>query len=574
MIALSLIALVAAASPTDDELYEDRLVAWALEQNPGRVVEPKPEGLKIEEILVTAEEVFAKSDPWPGLLNIFHRRTREHVITREVLLEVGQPWNQTQVEETERILRRLFIFAVAKVIPLKGHDGGVALLVVTKDRWSLRLNSDFNLVGNLLQLLRLRPTEQNFLGLNQQVLIDFLLKLDTLSIAQQFQERRLFGTHLSFGEIAGIIVNRDTGALEGTTGDVAFGKPLVSLDQKWAYGIDGQWNFRTRRIFCGAKVCTASNDAETVKAPLAYDVRTFSAGADITRSFGTLWKTDVSGALGGTSAHYAAPNGSNLSAEQLEFLQAEVLPKSEDTTFLLARMRFFKADFRVLRNVDTFQLSEDYQIGPLFQAGARWALPILDKTHFVELGGMVRYRILTSNDDLLTMTVAGAVRLIPGGEPKNRHIAAEVVNVTPPFEGGRLVTRVVYDYIKDDLDNRIVLLGGGNGLRGAEAEGLSGRNLFLANVEYRSRAFELSTIYVGFVLFYDTGSAFTQLSSLQLTHTIGVGLRILLPQFNQETIRIDLGFVLGTDNKNLTDRFSATFGQVTDIRPAFLDDPL
>ncbi|MBS1151059.1 MAG: hypothetical protein H6Q89_2757, partial [Myxococcaceae bacterium] len=202
----------------------------------------------------------------------------------------------------------------------------------------------------------------------------------------------------------------------------------------------------------------------------------------------------------------------------------------------------------------------------------RYAIPTFTNTHFVEAGAAIRYRWLSANENVLTATVAAAARFVPGGPTVNRHLAAELVNVSPPFEGGRLVARLVYDLKKDDLDNRVVLLGGGNGLRGAPAELLSGKNLFLANVEYRSRAFELSTIYVGFVLFYDAGSAFD--ATVHVTHTVGAGLRILLPQFNQETIRIDLGFVLGGEHLSGADRFSATFGQVTDLRPAFLDDPL
>jgi hypothetical protein len=570
----AVLALVVAAAASDgaEAGYEDRLVAWALEQNPGRAVELHPDGLKVEEVLIAAEEVFSASDPWPNLLNVFHVRTREGVIRREVLLAAGDRWDASRIEETERILRRLFIFAVAKVIALKGHEGGVALLVVTKDRWSLRLNSDFNLVGNLLQLLRLRPTEQNFLGRNQQVLIDFLLKLDTLAISQQFQERRLFGSHLSFGESAGIIVNRQTGAFEGSSGEVLFGLPLVSLAQRWAFGVDGGWNFRTRRVFCGARLCQVSSDDLGVKVPRAYQVRNFNAGADLTRSFGRDWKTDLTFAIGGYSVRYAAPNGSALDPDQLALLESQVLPRSEDATYVLAKVRFFKADFRVLKNFDTFELSEDYQVGPLLQAGVRCAIPTFTKTQFVEAGAAIRYRWLSSNENVLTATVAAAARFIPGGPTVNRHLAAELVNASPIFEGGRLVTRVLYDVKKDDLDNRVVLLGGGNGLRGAGAELLSGKNLFLANVEYRTRPFELSTIYVGVVLFYDAGSAFD--GTVNLTHTVGVGLRILLPQFNQEAIRIDLGFVLGGNNNATADRFSATFGQVTDLRPAFLDDPI
>ncbi len=564
---------VAAAAPDGAEAsYEERLVSWALEQHPGRTVEPHPEGLVVEEVLVSAEEVFAASDPWPGLLNLFHIRTREGVIRREVLVEVGQPWTAVRIEETERNMRRLFVFAVVKVIPLKGREGRVALLVVTKDRWSLRLNSDFNLVGSLLQLLRLRPTEQNFLGRNQQVVIDFLLRLDTLTISQVFQERRLLGSRLSFAETAGVIVSRQTGALEGSAGEIFFGLPLVSLSQTWAFSVAGLWNSRTRRVFCGAQICQAFSDDRAVKVPRAYEVRNFSADAEVTRSFGSSWKTDVTAQLGGYSVRYSAPTASALNADQLALLEADVLPRSEVATYLLAKIRFFKADFRVLKNVDTFELSEDYQVGPQLRGGVRYAIPTFTRTHFIEVGAALRYRWLSSRENVFTASVAAAARFVPGGPTVNRHIAAELMNVSPPFEGGRLVTRLLYDVKKEDLDNRVVLLGGGNGLRGAPAELLSGKNLFLANVEYRSRAFELSTVFIGLVLFYDAGSAFD--GSVNLTHTVGVGLRILLPQFNQETIRLDLGFVLGGPNISGLDRFSATFGQVTDIRPAFLDDPL
>ena len=45
----------------------------------------------------------------------------------------------------------------------------------------------------------------------------------------------------------------------------------------------------------------------------------------------------------------------------------------------------------------------------------------------------------------------------------------------------------------------------------APPELLSGRNLLLFNLEYRARPFELRTVYLGLVLFYDAGSAFDDL---------------------------------------------------------------
>ncbi len=68
------------------------------------------------------------------------------------------------------------------------------------------------------------------------------------------------------------------------------------------------------------------------------------------------------------------------------------------------------------------------------------------------------------------------------------------------------------------------------------------------------------------------GAAFNEVPNV--THTVGLGARVLLPQFNTEVIRIDLGFVVNGPGDFGIDRFSSSFGQVTDNRPTFLDQPL
>ena len=560
--------IVATAAPGADDGYEDRLIAWGLAQK-DRQLEPNPEGLRIEELYVAGEDVFARSDPWPDAFNYIHVRTREEVILREVLLAAGDKWDPIFVAETERNLRKLFIFAVARVVPVKGRAGGVGLLVVIKDRLSLRLNSYFNVVGDLLQLLLLRPTEQNFLGRGQRVVLEFLLYLDTLQISESFQERRLFGTRLSLFEFVGIVLNRQTAKPEGSVADFGFGLPLVSLDQQWAFNVEGGWNVKTQRTYCGPVVCT--QEAAGTQVRRVYDVRQVNAEASVTRSFGTQWKADVTAAVGGYTRQYLPPAESLLDPNQLALLKDQVLPKSIDATYVSAFFRAFKPEFKVLKNIDTYDLSEDYQMGPVLQLGARWAVPVFAATHFIELGGALRYRILLG-EDLLTFSVAVAVRVVPYGESVNRHVAAELVNASPPFEGGRLVTRVLVDFIKFDVEKRIELLGGGNGLRGAPPELLSGRNLFLLNVEYRARPFEVQTLFFGVVLFYDAGAAFD--TTLNLTHTFGIGVRVLVPQFNQEAIRFDFGFVIGAPGQIGIDRLNATYGQVTELRPVFLDNPL
>jgi outer membrane protein assembly factor BamA len=79
-------------------------------------------------------------------------------------------------------------------------------------------------------------------------------------------------------------------------------------------------------------------------------------------------------------------------------------------------------------------------------------------------------------------------------------------------------------------------------------------------------------VHLGGVLFYDTGSAFDEAPSF--VHSVGVGLRLLFPQFNTFPFRLDFGYVLNDDRPPFGGRFSFSGGQVTEFRPGFLDAPL
>ncbi|MBX7099071.1 MAG: hypothetical protein K1X89_15275 [Myxococcaceae bacterium] len=571
---LSLLLLTLAAAPQGDQSYEDQLVAEVLTTK-GLTLESAPQGKLIEQVVVTTEEIISPTlDPWPQFLNWIHVRSRESMVRREVLLEPGAVYDEDRARETERILRGLFIFAVAKVVAAQGEHGGVTLVVVTKDRWSLRFNSEFLYSGGVLQYLRLRPTEENFLGRNTQVSLDFILRRDVFQLGQAFTDRRGLGSDLTISENALLIFNRGTGALEGTVGSAFVGKPLLNLSQPWAFGVSGNWNVRRRRIFRGASVWQLpypDDSASGGSVPYVYDVREGGGSASVTRSFGLTTKVNLTGAVGGYLHQYTPPPGGALTDEQRAWLVDNYLPRSENALYGYVSLSAYPVNYVTLRDIDSFQLTEDYHLGPFVSAAARWAVPTPWTSHFIEVGATVRYRWLLEGD-LLTIGAAGVARAVPGKGIFNRHWALELSNVSPPFEGGRFVTRLYFEGLAYDLDHGRFLLGSESGLRGAPAESLSGTKKLLGNVEYRTRAFVWNTVVVGFVLFYDVGSAYD--ATVVLTHTMGIGTRILLPQVNQDVIRIDFGMVLGGDGRPGLDRFTATFGQVTDSHPGILDNPL
>ena len=89
---------------------------------------------------------------------------------RELRLQKGQGYQAAHALETERNLRRLTPIALARVIPLNPTtsacpDDSVEVLILTRDLWSLRLESQFDYNGGVLNYLNLGLRERNFLGL-------------------------------------------------------------------------------------------------------------------------------------------------------------------------------------------------------------------------------------------------------------------------------------------------------------------------------------------------------------------------------------------------------------------------
>jgi hypothetical protein len=583
--AASLLSIASTAEPSTAESanYEGRLEKWALDLY-HREPDPQPEGKRVGEILIASENIVASEDPWPNWINFFHWKTKEHVIRQELLFAPGDLYTQLLAAESERNLRKLFILALARVIPVKSGDPNrVDVVVVTKDLLSIRLNTELTLVGSLVETFRIRPSELNFLGRNKQLYLDFLLHIDTLSVGEGYTDPRILGTRLALTENAAIIFNRHTHQPEGSRGGLSFGLPLYSLQAERGFDISGAWDVETVRFFRGASVWQLpypSADAPTASIPFIYDARELSGAATYTRSYGAYFKTNLSAGLGAYSRRYLPPASSNLTDDQRTWLIANYLPQTEQAVYLAGRIDAYQAEYRVLHDFQTFALSEDYQLGYAALGLLRWAEPALGSSRrFLEGTAVARYRIYRF-DDLATLSAGAAIRLEPNnpggfGAWVNKRIALELINFSPVLGIGRIAMHAFWVANADDLQHRLFALGGTDGVRGIPAQSLIGPNAVVFNLEYRSKAVVFQTVHVGFVLFWDAGSAYPpspgSAYSGGLTHSIGMGLRILLPQFNRVPLRIDFGYALNGPRPSFGDSISASFGQAFDYRPTLLD---
>ncbi len=619
---LALLALGSAAPARALDLqqqYEEQLVGWAMHLK-GLRPEAAPEGKIIERVEIVREEIISRSDPWPGLLNVFHAKTRDHVVRQELLVRPGMRWDSERVEESARNLRQLFILAVARAVPCAGsRPDRVVLLVVTKDLWSIRVDSDFSMVGSTLQLFETNPSEHNFLGRNKLLGLHLRLQQlsfasgqlrDVMAIGQRYHDARILGSRLALYQYARVLLSGDVpcggsmdgegaapgrwcpgrslGDLEGVHALAWLQRPLYSLTTEWGFDLYGYVDVRQVRQYSqpGPQLRTVelpyaaplTGAPQTAQVPWVYDMQQLRAAGSFTRSFGRAIKHDVTSGLAAYRYRYAAPGDFPYPADVLAAYADRYLPRSEDIAYFFAA--YSTRDTRYLRekNIQAFALSEDFLLGHHLLLELRGGADLVrPEQGFLEALLEAGYR-LPLGRDLLHLALEGRSRWQPayaeGGRQGpfiNTRLEARVKNISPPLGIGRLHARLRGVVRHNDLlPDGFSYLGGGDGLRGYPSQAFSGDNLLQVNLEFRTLPLNLFTLHLGLVAFYDGGAAFggpdptdaTRQVPFAYHHSVGLGLRGLFPQFDKESLRLDVGVPIEQDLRFSGTWFSFSFRQV------------
>jgi hypothetical protein len=621
------VGLLAAASPVWaldlTQQYEEEFVSWALRES-RLEIEPEPHGKTIERIEIVRENVIARSDPWPDWFNLFHMKSRDHVVRRELLVRPGDVWDAARVEESARNLRALLSFAVVRTVACKGNrPEHVILLVVTKDLWSIRLNTAFSAVGSILHVLDFQPAEQNFLGRGKIVSIHLRLQQldlgdvsvrDKLVLGETYIDPRLFGTRLRLEQAFDALVAgqvpcggqgaggqswcsaKKAGDFDGATAWLRLERPLYSLATEWGFGLWGSVNQRQVRRFvvnsseavppgerAGLSLDTMTFDPDTVPeaerryVPRVYDARELATQASVTRSLGLRFKHDLTAGLGVYRNRYTAPGNFPFDEETVRRYELEWLPRSEDAAYVALGYHLHGTRYLKLRNIQGFALTEDFLLGPDTSIAANFALNTEDtRQSFIEAQAAVQYQWYL-RDDLFAPYVRANARWQPNlaelglqGPWANKLLEVGVRNATPMWGVGRLHTRARLLVRRNDLDHNLSVLGGDSGLRGYASNAFEGQNLVQANVEYRTRPINFYTLHLGLIGFYDGGAVFggqdprdsDATLRFHYHHSVGLGVRGQFPQFDKGAVRVDFGVPLDGEGGAVGTWFSFAFLQV------------
>ena len=161
--------------------------------------------------------------------NALHRRTREPVVRRLLLVETGVAYSRRLLDETERLLRAQNYLREAKVTPMRFADGRVDLLVETWDAWTLNPGISGSRSGGASSF-GFELEDSNLLGTGAELTLSHDSDSERDENALSYRNDHLFGRWN--GLDAELRDNSD-----GRGWALALGQPFHALDTRRAWGV-------------------------------------------------------------------------------------------------------------------------------------------------------------------------------------------------------------------------------------------------------------------------------------------------------------------------------------------------
>jgi len=534
---------------------EREAVEAALDER-GLVIDPNPEGKVIGRVHVVNQDVFSRQDWHFQRLNFFHRTTRPDTLERELLLRPGQLWDPAIANESVRNLQApppLFfangtrfaapqIVSVVEVVPVASpQPGTVDVLAVTRDLWSLRLNTDFAFQKDTLSMFTTSLSENNLFGWRKFLAAGFQLDQGRYGLGPTYFDPNLAGTRLTLLAMGTAWYGRDTSDYEGNSEVFSLRYPLYSLASTWGARFDFHHDDVVERHFCDNQLCQIP--VAGALAPYAFHRRVLGLDVGVVRSFGqdviqrlhAGYRVNRRRAQIGSDVATALPNPDQAT----EFLhQWAPLPEVRSEPYL--RYELFTARYGVYRDLETFDLRESRRLGPLLAVEVAAGLTALgaDFTAY-PISATASWAAAPLGSGFALAQVQGSARF-RSGQLIDQRTTSVLFFASPTIANtGRVVVSAMTDRIHADTNRTRLFLGGDAGLRGYDIGEFQGTVGVAAHAELRTVPLEVHSQRFGAVLFYDVGHAAERYRDLHPHHDVGVGFRWLIPQLNSSVLRID-----------------------------------
>jgi hypothetical protein len=505
-----------------------------------------PEGRRIAWVRIVSDDVFVEDEVWPNWPNWFHGTTKEGVVRQELLFAEGESYREARIEETMRNLRGMGIFALVRIVPVAVvGSSDVGVLVHTRDIWSLRLETAFEATTFVDQLV-VNIAERNLLGRNKTLALTLNLLPQSYGLSQYYYARRVWGSSVSLQERAGVITNRQDGRPEGSVWLAQLGQPYYNLQQRLSWRLYFAYDDYIARKRSGKEVrrIDGPNVGPELGDPkLAWRQRDLLTNLLGSIRVGEVTKQTFSVGWDARRVYTRPVAETELVPELANWFRSEILPKPRTEVGPIVSYELLTARFATFENLSTYGQSENVRIGPSATFTTRLPLSAFGSNTDSWVVAMSAGMAHAAGGFWLDSKVEGRARY-EGARLVDQRLELMVRGASPIlFRAFRLVARSYLEARRRDRYNTFVALGASNGLRGyiSQQIGGNGASRFLTNVELRTMPLEWQAVHIGAVLFYDVGTVFKAVSDARLYHAVGLGVRVLFPQFNRYPFSVDAG---------------------------------
>jgi len=545
----------------------------------GLEIESAPWDKVVRKIRIYNEDVFAERN-WLAFFNYFHYTTTDKTIRSLLTINEGEAWNDELIAESARNLKDPLFTGIVVLLPVKSAEPGtVDLLVVTRDIWSLRLNTRYGIQQGTLTDLAISLSENNFLGRRKTIALSFLVDQGAITTGPLYIDKNFLDEHLDFRFGMGRIFTRqsldviaedppdsntfmrmpsgDPGGLqdehkfhgEGSYATVALTKTLWSLASQWGAGASFSYRNAINRSFRGTGLRAVDNPDTPEVEYLAreYRMRSWNVNGSVTRQWGKQWKNQIEvGYAVSSQTPSLLPNFPNDPAMQA-FFRDVVFPHTEVISNPYLEYTIYRATFRTIRNVDTFDLAEDLRTGPNATIGLAQSLTLLGSDfNFTRPSFTAGWTFPWTRDGFVRVSAGGTLRIQPGKRTEGQttptidNTATVQVRVaTPTVLYGRLIAQVHMETRWNDTQNVFYTLGSESGLRAYDIAQFIGNRRIVGQFEARSMPYPFWVLRLGAVAFYEVAGVAGSFDTMQLHQDVGVGLRMLIPQTARDLFRFD-----------------------------------
>lgn len=478
----------------------------------------------IRRVYIDRRDIFDPStNDWffaGSLVNALHTTTRFDVVEDELLFASGDDLDTAVLQETERNLRRIGVFASVQITTRDVGSDSVDVIVQTQDRLSLRPAVLLGTGGGITNVGG-KVEEINLFGNGTQAMVYGLYRTENAigwEGMAQLTQRRLFGSEINL--VGALRANRIR-----TDQMVQVTQPYRTMSTPWAFSI-GVWNA------FGSDFDYRSDPAQRNLLPF-YDREVVG------------WLSQASGERDRLFTSVSV----RLSDVQ------RVVPSSrqayDNTGHVLVAFSSITQSYHRSRFLDGYE-TEDVPEGA-------WGSAIIGRVFSLGNGGQTFWYLGGQAEQSRYVSPAlylhGRIQAGTGfGDRRARYTYLEInglghLKFSEHFVAtARIRSQTAWNWTAF----RQLVLDFETGLRGYVANGISGENRIFTNSELRwFPGWKTWILGWSAVAFYDNGTVWAQgdrLSSTRFHHAVGLGLRIhnLKAAGDDAVFRFDLAYNMDT----------------------------